>query len=299
MNIYDDLTIIIVTYRSEKLILKNFEILKKLKVIIVDNSNSDHLENIIKNIDNIKYIKSPTNLGFGKAVNLAVKDSNTSLILILNPDIILDEYQLINLLNIFLADQNNIGILSPSLLDNNMKIRSNGSISYIEKLKGRKVSKSINNSIAGNTCYSFLMGSCFLMKRVFFNSLNGFDETFFMYFEDNDLCDRTIKAGKYIMETPHAKLIHLENSSTEKMKFTNTKLSIIHKISSYLYIKKNTNFFFLTYQILLNFFDYFQRFILNFLFFNFKKSYVNFLRLISIILFITSFYKIIYNYWRI
>ena len=52
MNIYDDLTLIIVTYRSEALILKNLSILKKFKVIIVDNSNSEKLE-LITNDYNI------------------------------------------------------------------------------------------------------------------------------------------------------------------------------------------------------------------------------------------------------
>ena len=299
MNIYDDLTLIIAAYRSEKLIKKNIDILKKLKVIIVDNSNSLQLENIISNYNNIKLIKPLKNLGFGKAINLGVTYSTTSFILIVNPDIILDENELKKLLNIFLKDLNNIGILSPTLLDNNFKKRSNGTISYIDKLKGRKVSKLENNNIAGNTCCGFLMGSCFLMKKDFFNTLNGFDETFFMYFEDNDLCDRTIKSGKYVMETPYSQFIHLENSSTDKIKFTNSKLSIIHKISCYLYIKKNTNYIFLTKQLIINFFDYFQRIIVNLLFLNFKKSYINFLRLISIVLFVTNLYKVVYNFWKI
>ena len=40
----------------------------------------------------------------------------------------------------------------------------------------------------------------------FFYILGGFDENFFMYFEDNDLCDRTIKTGKVIMEVPYLNL---------------------------------------------------------------------------------------------
>ena len=53
MNIYDDLTLVIVSYRSEKLILKNLDILKKFKTIIIDNSNSSELELIVKYINNI------------------------------------------------------------------------------------------------------------------------------------------------------------------------------------------------------------------------------------------------------
>ena len=81
-----------------------------------------------------------------------------------------------------------------------MKNRSHGTISILEKLNGRKVSNSLNNIAVGNTCCKFLMGSCYLMKRDFFNFLGGFDESFFMYFEDNDLCDKTIEKNKSIIE---------------------------------------------------------------------------------------------------
>ncbi len=299
MNIYKDLTLIIVSYRSEKLIHKNIEIIRKFKTIIVDNSNSNNLERLVNKYNNINLIKSPINIGYGKASNLAVSFAKTPFILTVNPDLILNENAIKNLFDTFLNDLDNIGILAPALLDNNMNNRTNGSISYIDKLKGKKISNSITNIAVGNTCCRFLMGSCFLMKRDFFNFLGGFDKNFFMYFEDNDLCDRAIKSGKYIMEVPSSKFIHLQNSSSERKFFTGSKLSIIHKISSYIYLKKNISFFFLIYQIIKNILDYFQRLLFNLLRFKFKKSYKNLLRLISIILYITSLYKIIYKFWRI
>jgi GT2 family glycosyltransferase len=143
------------------------------------------------------------------------------------------------------------------------------------------------------------MGCCYLMRRDFFNSLGGFDENFFMYFEDNDLCDRTLKKGKYIMEVPSSKFIHLENASSKKNFLTDTKLSVIHKISSYIYIKKNNNVRFLIFHIIKNFIDYFQRFIVNLIIFKPKKSFKNFLRLVSIVLYITLLYKVVYKIWNI
>ena len=299
MNIYKDITLILVTYRSENLIIKNLDILKKFPVIIVDNSNSDKLNSIIGNFNNIKLIRSTKNLGYGLANNLAISYSVTPFILIINPDIILNEKSIKALFTSFLNDPENIGILGPSLYDENMKRRTNGSISYIDQLKHVKVSPSYNNIPSGNTCCKFLMGCCYLMKRDFFNFLGGFDKNFFMYYEDNDLCDRSIKKGKYIMEVPSSKFIHLENSSSKKKILTNSKLAIIHKISSYLYLRKNTTFFFLSFQIIKNFFDYSQRFFINLLFLKFKKSYKNFLRLISLILFISFIYKLVYKFMKI
>jgi GT2 family glycosyltransferase len=143
------------------------------------------------------------------------------------------------------------------------------------------------------------MGCCYLMRRDFFNLLGGFDENFFMYFEDNDLCDRTLKKGKYIMEVPSSKFIHLENASSKKNFLTNTKLSIIHKISSYIYLKKNNNFRFLIFHIIKNFIDYLQRFIVNLITCKPKKSFKNLLRLVSITLYITLLYKVVYKIWNI
>ena len=298
MNIYNDLTLIIVTYRSETLILKNLSILQKFKVIIVDNSNSEKLQLIINNYNNIHLIKSPKNLGYGKAVNLGISKSNTYFVLTISPDILLNESSIEILFTTFINNIDNIGLLGPSLYDVNMKRRTNGTISYIKKLKSDKIFNTINNLPEGNMCCEYLVGCCYLIKRDFFNFIGGFDEDFFMYFEDNDLCDRILQNNKLIMEVPSSKFIHLENSSSVKKKFTDIKLSIIHKISSYIYLKKKTNFIFLTLKIFTNFIDYLQRFIINLLFFNFKKSLKNLLRIISIILYLTLSYKFVYRFWK-
>ena len=293
MDIYKDITLILVTYRSEKLIQRNLKVLKKFPTIIVDNSNSSELEFIVKEYENIKFIKSTKNLGYGKANNLAVSYSTTPFILIVNPDIILNENSISFLLAEFLKDPENIGLLCPSLYDEQMNRRTNGSKSYISQLKGNKVSNKTNNIPSNNICCEFLMGCCYLMKRDFFISLKGFDESFFMYFEDCDLCDRAIQNGKYIMEVTSAKMIHLENSSSKKKILTNSKLALIHKISSYIYLKKNVNFKYLLFHLIKNFIDYFFRIFINLIFLRFSKFYKNLLRMISLLLFITLIYKII------
>ena len=298
-NIYNDITLILVTYRSETLILKNLKVLKKFPVVIIDNSNSDELEKITLGYKNIDFFRSSKNLGYGVANNLGVSRATTPFILIINPDILIDEDAISDLFKNFLNDPENIGILGPSLYDKKLHRRTNGTISYLDQLNGVKVSNISNNIPSYNTCCKFLMGCCYLMHRDFFNSLGGFDKNFFMYFEDNDLCDRTLKKGKYIMEVPSSKFIHLENASSKKKFFTNSKLSIIHKISSYIYFKKNNNVSSLIFHIIKNFIDYFQRIIFNFIILRPKKSYKNFLRLISIILYITMLYKVVYKIWNI
>jgi len=294
MSLYKDITIVIVNYKSENLIIQNLQIIKKFPTIIINNSKSNKFDAIINNFKDIKTITPDSNLGYGKANNLGVVNSKTPYILIVNPDILLNEEFINKLYSTYLNYNNDIGILGPSLYDSYMKRRTNGSISYVKKIRGRKISNSINNIPEDNMCCDFLVGCCLFMKRDFFIELGGFDKDFFMYFEDNDLCDRVIKKGKTIMEIPSAKVIHLENSSSKKNFFQNYKLSLIHKISEYIYLQKNISLISLILIISKNFIDYSQRFIINLLIFKFTKSLKNFLRLISVFLYITMLYKLIF-----
>lgn len=292
MNHLTDITIVIATYNSEELILKNLEILKKFKTVIHDNSNSDELYDIVNNFKNIHLIKSKINTGFGKAINVAVRKVKTEFILIVNPDIILDELSIKKLFEEYHASDKNIGIIAPSLLDTSNNRRTNGTISYIKKLKGRKVNLQPNNFPVYNMCCEYLVGCCYLLKKTLFDDIKGFDEDFFMYFEDNDLCDKIIKSGKYLLETPSSTFVHIENSSYKKNLMVSLKLSIIHKISSYIYLKKNISHFCLYYIIFIHTLDYTQRLVKNLIFLNLKKSFKNLLRLISIFLFVSKLYKI-------
>ena len=294
MNFYKDITIIIVSYKSENMIIRNLEIIKKFPTIIINNSRSDKFNTLIDDFKNIKLITPDLNLGYGRANNLGVNQSKTPYFLIVNPDILLNEKLINTLYSTFLNYNDDIGVVGPSLYDSNMKRRTNGSISHVKKIRGSKLSSSINNIPEDNMCCDFLVGCCLFMKRDFFIELGGFDKDFFMYFEDNDLCDRIIKNGKTVVEVPSAKVIHLENSSSKKNSFQNYKLAIIHKISEYIYLKKKISLIDLIIIITKHAVDYLQRFIFNLLFFKFKKSFKNFLRLVSIFLYITMLHKLFF-----
>ena len=294
MNFYKDITLIIVSYKSEKLIIQNLQIIKKFPTIIINNSKSNEFNTLFNDFKNIELIIPDSNLGYGKANNLGVDKSKTPYVLIVNPDILLNE-EFINILySTYLNYNDNIGVLGPSLYDANMKRRTNGSISHIKKMRGRKLNNVVNNIPEGNMCCDFLVGCCLFMKRDFFIELGGFDKDFFMYFEDNDLCDRIIKKGKTIIEVPSAKVIHLENSSSKKNSFQNSKLAIIHKISEYIYLKKKISLIYFIIIMAKHVVDYLQRFIFNLLILRFNKSFKNFLRLVSLFLYITMMYKLVF-----
>ena len=290
MSIYNDVTLIVVCFKSEELIKSNLKELKKFKTIIVDNSNSKETYNLVKDVPSIEYIKTIKNIGYGRANNLGVKNAKTPYIMIINPDVIIDSDS-IGLLYEKYLNYKNVGIVAPSLYDTNNKRRTNGSISRLKKDKSKNLN--VQNLAEGDTCYDFVVGCSLFMSRDFFNKIGGFDKDFFMYFEDNEICDKIYRNNKYILEIPDSKMIHREGLSSNFDYFTNIKLSIIHKISEYIYYRKNMSVIRLYLIILKHFFDFTQRSIVNLLLFRFKKSFQNFLRIISIILYISKLYLIL------
>ncbi len=291
MTIYNDITIIIVCYKSHDLIKKNLNVLKVFKTIIVDNSNCIKTYNLVKNYDNIRLIKTSKNLGYGKANNIGVANANTKFILILNPDILVDEKSIIALYN-KKDSYDNIGILVPSLFSKNNEKKTNGSRSFLKKNFSKK-SLHNKNLPYGDACYDYAIGCAFFMERNFFNKIGGFDEDFFMYFEDNELCDRVYNFDKTVIETPTSKMVHLEGVSSQKHWFSNCKLSIIHKISEFIYLNKNLSKFNLYRNLFIQLFDYIQRMLFGIITLNLKKFLKNFLRILSIFLFISLLYKLI------
>jgi len=290
MNTYNDLTLIIVCYKSFYLIKKNINNLKNFKTIIIDNSNCYKTYNLVKEYKNIKYIKTVKNLGYGAANNIAVKNSETKYVLILNPDIIIDNTS-IQILFENVKKYENFGILAPSLYDQNNLRRTNGSRSI---LKDKKISSSKSNFAVGDTCYDYIIGCAILIEKHFFLNIGCFDESFFMYFEDNDLCDRVHLNKRSVIEIPKSKMIHMQGLSSKLNFIFKIKLSVIHKVSECLYLKKNLSKSKLFFSLTKNFFDYFQRSFFNIIIFKPKKSFKNILRMFSIILFVTNFYKLLY-----
>ena len=297
MNIFKDITLIYAAHKSDNIIKKNIDIIKLFNVIIVDNSNSLDLKNYLSDFDNITFINSP-NLGFGHANNLAVSNAQTPYIFIVSPDIFFTISSLEILYSEFLSYKN-AGVAGPSLFDVSNIRRSNSSLSFLKKKIyrnsfQRKIYKNIDQTLAdGNISCDYIIGCSMLFKKSFFLDIGGFDEHFFIYYEDNDICDRIRSHNKMVLEIPSSKMIHLQGKSTKANFKINALLSITHKISEYKYLRKNITLIKLFFIIFINALDFTQRILINLLLFRFKMSYKNVLRLISIFLYITRTYKLI------
>ena len=121
MSIYKEITLIIVSYKSESLIQKNIDIIKKFQTIIVENSSSYRIDNLVNGCTNIKLLKPKKNLGYGSANNLAVSVSETPYVLIVNPDVYLEEKYIEELYKAYLRYKEKSGIVGPALYDKDFK----------------------------------------------------------------------------------------------------------------------------------------------------------------------------------
>ena len=206
MNISrQNLSIIIVTYRSDKVIdecLKNIP--EEIKILIVDNANDEYFKKTIeKKYSNVECILSKNNLGMGSGNNLGLKHIKTDFALILNPDAILDKNAIDELINSSkqLETFALIAPLSKNLNYPNYKLNKNH---IIKKNKPFKVL-----SVDG---YAML----FNIKRLNqFKNFYYFDEKIFMYLENDDICKRIRDINEEIYIIPSSKVNHLGGKAVD------------------------------------------------------------------------------------
>ena len=170
-------TVVIVSYKSEHLIEQNIESYdENTKIIIIENSQSHSLKNHIeKKYKNVEVILNE-NSGFGQAANLGAKLAKTENIFFCSPDNFTEKNTIKKLEDLSQKLDNKFGILI--LSDENDCPET---IQTIVKTRGML---------------------CFFIKKEVFLELSGFDENFFLYYEDNDLVRRTLKKKLNIYQVP-------------------------------------------------------------------------------------------------
>ena len=172
-NYLKDLTIIIVTFKSDKIIYKFIKkIPKEIAVIVVENSKNLKLKkNLEKKYKNTKvYLRN--NEGVSSSLNFGVKKTKTNFLIHLSPDLALDFKQIKKFFDYAKLLKNNFCALGPRFLETKKK----GHIQIDKKLKIGKI-----NSIHGS--YMF-------MNKKKFNEIGGWDKNIFLFFEETDYCYR-------------------------------------------------------------------------------------------------------------
>ena len=193
-------------------------------IIVVDNNSNDNtIEKIKKSFPDVKIIANDDNSGYGKAANIGVKESNTDYIIISNPDVIYHEHSIKKLLETFDLEPD-CGICGPAQIFPNGKYqRSYGDLpgiklafkdillithiaNFIKKVFHSKKIKEV----------PYLDGAVLAIEKAIFDNLNGFDEDYFFYTEEADLCFRINKSGKKVIHNPVSVVTHLRGATESK-----------------------------------------------------------------------------------
>ena len=186
-----DITIVITSFRSDQKIINCLNsINNQCKVIVVENSNNSKFkERIEKEFNNIECVLAGENLGYGKANNIGLKKVKTKYALILNPDASLHSSTLENFFHT-IKQAPEFAIIGP----------------YLQKKMNNedKMYESQNKLIEVKNIKGFAM----FLNLSKFKEIGFFDENFFLYFEEIDLCKRIISSKNKIYLATDIKINH-------------------------------------------------------------------------------------------
>lgn len=244
------LSIIIVSYHSaESLEACVASIYEKLadhlswEIVLVNNDPKQDLNDFQIDLAKVKIIDHKKNVGFGAGVNLGVALAEGEILFILNADTRMISNNIANLLKEF-EKSNEIGIISGGILDEKnatQKWIAGKELSIYDLFRnnlGLSRNRKIWNSPKKIEC-DWVAGTAMFIKKDLFERLEGFDEDFFMYFEDMDLCRRVRYLGKKVIFFPEFKIFHGNGKS-----YSDKRLQKKHYYDSMeKYFQKNRGFF--------------------------------------------------------
>ena len=251
-----DVSIIIVTYQSQDEVLDCLNSIYNnvdgltFEIIIADNCSTDNTVKLIQSkFPDIILVENKINMGFSFANNIASKDAKGDFLFFLNPDSILFENSIKILLSEYKSD-NKKGIIGPVIknIDKSIQLSSGLKPSISATLfEAFGLYLFLPNTLFGyrknlesmkDLQVDWVSGACFLISKKVFNNLKGFDENFFLYLEDVDICLRTkTQMGKNILLTSKTSIIHKSGKSSKNSSF----LSKISSYKSKLYFHKKYN----------------------------------------------------------
>jgi len=203
-----DITIVIASFKSEKKI-KNCinSIDKQAKVLVIENSsNLNFKENLEKEFNNVECILAGANIGYGSANNIGLKKVKTRYALILNPDATLNSSALEKFIKMT-EKIHNFAIMAPYIQEEKNKFDN----IYLKNTQPVEVEN--------------VKGFAMFLNLSEFKDVGFFDESFFFYFEEIDLCRRLINHGKKIYLIPEIKIEHGGGVSHDESINTEMELS--------------------------------------------------------------------------
>lgn len=260
MSISKKISLVTVTYNSEKTIYKLLTSLKLIEnqireIIIIDNNSKNFDDKKIKKISKkINIIQNNKNVGFARAINQGIKLSKSNFILLLNPDTYIEDKSILKTID-KIQKNKKIGAIGGLILNEkgNRQFTANNKPGFMTAIFEFTLLKRFfpNNIYSKNFWIenkqtpspikvSSLCGAYIVIRKIINKSLNLFDERFFLYLEDIDFGISINNKGYQVILDPESHIKHIGGaSSTNKYK---TNLQSWYK-SRKIFFKKHQNKF--------------------------------------------------------
>ena len=267
---YNDITVGIVSFKSQKVLFDCLKSIKYIKnIIIFDNSNDLQTKKKIKNrYPKIKFILSKSNIGYGCANNRIINICKSKYLFILNPDTILKKNCENEILKSIKLLKENFSIISPAANEKNYGV-------YLKTNKKYKKKNLIK--------VDYVKGFAMLINKKKIKDIGMFDNKIFLYLEEIDLCKRLIQNNDKIFLCKKAKILHKGAKSTD-LGFEFEKCRNWHWMWSNFYFKKKySNYINAFLNYLPTAILYFLKTVIYFIIFKDKKSKVYYYRMSGIL----------------
>ena len=258
----NDLTIVINTFNSDEKIYSCLDSINQdYKILIIENSkNIKFKESIEKKYSNVFCELTGENLGYAKGNNLGLSKVKSSFALILNPDTLMKKKSIDNFFNTALK-YDDFAIIAPA----------------VQEKKDFKISEKNNNVFEVESVKGFAM----FLNLDKFKDVGFFDDNFFIYFEEIDLCRRLKKLNKKIYLDSSIKIDHMGGSShNQSIDFEMELSRNWHWMwSTFYYHKKYSGFFYAVIKISSKFFSALTKVLFYSILLNNNKKKIYFQRL--------------------
>jgi GT2 family glycosyltransferase len=229
-----ELSVLIVNYRAReelqsclKSLYENTRI-RPMEVIVVDNASDDgSVAMLEEDFPEVKVIASQENLGFGRANNVAMRKARGRFYLLLNNDTIVRPGAIDTMVQL-IKERDDVGIIGPLLRneDGTVQISYGDMVGLRTEMQQKRLSAryesgdrwaqhAVAQMSESEADVDWVSGACLLLRPELAGKKILFDESFFMYLEDVDLCARVRELGYRILFTPDAEIVHLKGKSVE------------------------------------------------------------------------------------
>ena len=224
------LSIIILNYKTKhllRLILKNVQALTipvPYEIIVIDNASEDGSAEMVANLyPTVKLIQSRENVGHAKGNNLGIRQAQGEFLLIVNTDIIIPDAESIMTAFEYLKQNPDVGILGPQLRNGDGSIQAScfrpygsytplyrrtplGRLGFAQRDLQRHLMTDFDHESLIDV--DWILGACMFVRRSAVEKSGAFNENFFLYFADFELCDRLRFYGYRVVYFPDIHIVH-------------------------------------------------------------------------------------------